>query len=438
VSNLTPDSLALIDHFSRQPDVTADQARNLRAILDKSPTLTHQFNDAVGLGHLQHIVPLTDPHAGGTYHPNDKAIHFSLVSLTTPSPAHDPFQPGEATFVLGHELQHSFNAAEIAEANRNFGTAIETTAKSASLLHDYTPAIADLLAANRRDEASAELAGWNAIISAVKADRNEPTLKDIYNKAPGRMADFFEKSERFPYTYTLKSNLSLNDDFTLSATHEGVDNVEAMGQNFFDKAPSEAKLGRHGNSDYANFYGTSALDWAMATERAFNPPRHGVEAPRMALNLAQLHLARQLLEENGLDLRNNTQPLPYQDLGSMPPTLDHFHHTLQTHTDVPDAESTQAREEPAPGFGFYPRTATDDFLERYCQAARRDDASTCAGLAEWHGHQPHMQAAQQWGHALYESQQQQHQLQAQQLEQERQQALQMQQPTQEPARAWSR
>jgi len=274
---------------------------------------------------------LTESHAGGTYHPEDKSIHISMAALN--SPRAGPFDPGNMIFVLGHELQHGFNAATIKQAETTCGTALQTIAKSHGLRHDYTPAIAGLLAANRRDEAGAEIAGWNAVVSAVKAEKPHPTLEDIYRKAPSRMADFINTRHT---PYTLKPNLSLNDDLTLSPTHAGVDNVEGIGQNYFDQQlTSPYGLGHYGDSDYANFYGASAVGWAVAMERTYNPPGPGGETPRMAVNLAQLHLDRQQLERDGLDLGQNHQPMPFYDLSQTPPRLDHFHHTAQTHVYEP-------------------------------------------------------------------------------------------------------
>jgi hypothetical protein len=444
VSELTPASQALIDRFGERPDVTAAQVANLQKVLRDSPALTDQFNASVAQGHLQRIEPLTNAHAGGEYHPADEAMCLALASLTTPPALKGPFNAGEVTFVLGHELQHGFNRADIEEATRAFETAATTVARQRSGPHDYTAAIGQGLAANRRDEAGAEVAGWNAVVSAMKQEHPQPTLEDIYKKAPGRMADFIkQEGDRSPYTYALKPGLTLNRDLTLSPTPA---NIEAMGQNFFDKRPEDANLGSLGTSDYINYYGAAAISYAATLERFYNSPRHGIETPRMTVDMARLHLDERLLEENGLNLGRNHQPMPYLNSSALPAQLHHFDHTAETHTYVPILGQTQTMGIGAQGVSpesmqqgesrFFPPTATDDFLDTYCAAAQRGDSAGCTALFEQHMQMPHMQAMQQQGRDLYEAEQQRQLAEQQRLEQERQQALQAQQQ-QEQARTHS-
>ena len=162
---------------------------------------------------------------------------------------HDTTFEKVSIFTLGHELQHGFNHAATMQAYATFQKEAMQATKSH---HDYTAAIGNLIAANRRDEAGAEIAGWNAVVSMVKTTHSNPTLEDVYKAQPARLSDFIVVSRASTTAYTLKPNLILNADFTLSPTP---DNLEAMGQNFFDKIPDDTRLGALGNSDYANYYG---------------------------------------------------------------------------------------------------------------------------------------------------------------------------------------
>jgi hypothetical protein len=147
------------------------------------------------------------------------------------------------------------------------------------------------------------------------------------------MADFItENSASVPPTYTLKHNLTLNPDLTLSPTAA---NVEGMGKNYFDHSPERAHLGFRGNSDYASYYGAYAVGLIGQLERQYHPPQPGVEPPRVTLDMRSLHLSERLMEENGINLGANTQPLPYMDRSTTPTTLHHFDHTVATHTFVP-------------------------------------------------------------------------------------------------------
>lgn len=66
----------------------------------------------------------------------------------------------------------------------------------------------------------------------VTASKQNPSLQDVFNAQPGRMSDFIDYSRTPPYAYRPKPNLALNPDLTMSPT---ASNVEAMGQNYFDK-----------------------------------------------------------------------------------------------------------------------------------------------------------------------------------------------------------
>lgn len=338
--NLSPQAQAVVTAFGRHPDVTQDHMGNLQAALNASPALIDQINDAVAQGHLKAIVPLANPNAGGQYDPDPGklAMQLPLAKLTTPP--NGPHQSnqmklnaGEITFVLGHELQHGFNRTGIRQALTDFANDVRQIAKNDPAPRDYTAPAAALLAQNRRDEAGAEIAGWNAIVSRAKATNPNPSLQDIYAAQPRRMADFIDQQGTRPnYTYTLKPNLSLNPDMTLSATPA---NVEGMGQNYFDKAArNQGGLGPLGNSDYVNYYGRGPVTFSAQTERHYHPPQPGVTTPQMGLNLSALRLSEKLLEENGIDLGRHQQPLPYYDFANQPPIARLFQHTRTTHRHV--------------------------------------------------------------------------------------------------------
>ncbi|HYP84122.1 hypothetical protein [Variovorax sp.] len=295
-------------------------------ILNQSPLLFHQFNEATRLGYLRGLAPLTNPNAGGTFHPDDKRIHVSLASLSTPKSG--PFSSGEATFVLGHELQHAFNAEVQARHDGEFERAIHAVASSPAPVHDYTPVLAERLAGNRRDEASAAIAGWNAVVSASIAKTSEATLDEVVKMGGYRVADFFEERTDSPGTYLLKPNLHLNPDLSIEPTRA---NVEAMGKNFFDKSGDKTYLGFRGNSDYVNYYAAYNVGRIVAVENAHSRSLSDRATPRIAIDMDRLGLSEQILEENGLHLGDATRRMPYFDLSDAPPTRRHFDHTYESH-----------------------------------------------------------------------------------------------------------
>lgn len=409
---LSPQSQSVIDAFSRQPGVTSEHVGNMRQVLAESPVLAEHFNEAVAQGHLQKIVPLAHAHAGGEYDGRDKAIHLPLAALTSPVVAGrttntEQFQAGDLTFVLGHELQHAFNHAARMRAYARFDDDVSRLAGSRSPVHDYTAVIGERLAADRQNEACAQIAGWNAVISAISSRHASPTLERIYDMAPGRMGDFIGHD---PVTgYAMKPNLTLNPDLTLSPTPS---NLEAMGHNYFDKPPGKSKLGYHGTSDYANLYGASAIGRAVQLERHYNPPGRRAASPRMAVNMDALRLDERLMEDNGIDLGRHVLPMPYYDLGAPSPSLRHFDHTIVTRAHVPimagmdaaDPSQYAAREDSYNVHsGFMQRTSLDDFLDAYIAAA---DSSRRTVVYQQYRQSPEMQAMEQEGRELHEAEQQ--------------------------------
>lgn len=323
---LSADMERLLTEFSRAPGVSQDQVENLRSAVVNSPALSTQVDAAIGAGHLQHFALLpAGTNAGGTYDGDAKTINLPASILSTPATPSDR-QAAELTFVLGHEIQHGFNHAQTRQAYTQFESAVEASTRGD---RDYTRAIGDLLSTNRNDEATANLAGWNALVGMVKTTNPEATLGDIY-AANLRAEDFVTRTPGPPTTYLAHPDLTINDDLSITPT---ADNVEGMAKHYFDKAPHLAQLGHNGNSDYQNYYGAYAIGRA-SQYAALNV---GPDATTgMTINMQQLRLQESLVEQNGISLgEGNPPPQPYHDSSSSPPTLHHFEHTATTHTHVP-------------------------------------------------------------------------------------------------------
>ena len=357
MSELTPQARNVVNAFGSEPGVSADQARNLLSIINASPVLVEQINSAVAHSHLTRIVPLTNPNAGGEYDAQNHTMRLPLARLAAAVPGQLPAATniGEVTYALGHELQHGFNADATKRALTQFDADVRNVSQRSGL-RDYTEPLATLLAQNRRDEAGAQIAGWNAVVSKVRANNPNPTLQDIYNEQPKRMEDFIDRSNGRPATYTLKQNLHLNADLTMSETPG---NLEGMGQNFFDKDARNTRLGANGNSDYANYYAVNPISHIAQVEHSRHPPQPGDNTPHMALNLSRLHLRESLLEENGLNLGDNRQPIPYFDSSTQPPTAGLFQHTADTHRHV----SPVANQLPQPGDSSNRNDAPDRMVD---------------------------------------------------------------------------
>ncbi|MBM9915434.1 MULTISPECIES: XVIPCD domain-containing protein [Stenotrophomonas] len=332
---LSADTERLLTEFAGKPDVTADQVDNLRKAIANSPALATQVDLAITAGHLQRFELLpADSNVGGEYVSGAKAIRLPASSLSTLA-APDKHDAAELTFVLGHEIQHGLNDAATERAYEQFESDIADIAARDST-HDYTQAIGTLLAANRRDEASANIEGWNALVGMVKTANPDATLEDVYN-ASTRANEFVRVQPGPPMTYAAHPDLTLNADLSMTATAA---NIEGMGKHYYDEGVSSG-LGPNGNSDYQNFYAASAISRACE-EEARNPAPDGIS--RMSVNMAQLGLQESLLEQNGLYLGKGTPPRqPYFDTSTSPSTLHYFDHTEGTYAHVPiTAQATAA------------------------------------------------------------------------------------------------
>nr|WP_228738054.1 XVIPCD domain-containing protein [Xanthomonas euvesicatoria] len=329
----------MIDEFGRQPGVTPDHIANLQGLLSTSPVLLDQFNNAVAKQRVLSLKPLTDPNAGGTFTPGDHSIRLPLAKLST-GPGGRSLDSGDMTFVLCHELQHGMYSPTAAASREEFKTAAKQIAQTT---HDYSDAAEKVLSSNRIDEASAEIAGWNAVVSRVQQSNPHASLEDIYREAPGRVHDFIDRTGGMPqFNYALKPNLTLNADMTMPVTAA---NVEAMGANFFDKPAANTRIGHAGQSDYANHYGPWVVGTAAIYERQYNKPKPGEPEQPMILDMRRLGLKEEVLERNGIDLGSNTRPMPYLDSSTQPPTPGLFQHSKNTHLHVSPISAQELEQE---------------------------------------------------------------------------------------------
>lgn len=335
-----------------QRPVTQDMVDNLQRTFNESPVLAADIRRAVSTvdtgdnqtpqrAHLERFgfVPPGQA-AGGTYNGGDKAMNLPAFGLQTNSPTNPQgrYDARDMTFVLGHEIQHGFNHPNKHQATQTYLQDVENVAKSSQAIHDYTPAMRAYIQAGREDEARAEIAGWNALLSREQQTNPNATIDDMRQIPNSRLQDFvrLDNSTNPPQTVPLPG-LTFNPDGSLTQT---AGNIAAMGQHYFNR-PAHAYavtgdrpvgLGENSNpllrTDYTNYYGTWAVETAIAYERAYQPVHaaNGLH-PQMAINMGSIGLRQNLMELNGIDLGSNTNPQPYLDTGTTPPTPGNFDHT---------------------------------------------------------------------------------------------------------------
>ncbi len=274
--------------------------------------------------------------AGGTYDGGRHTLNLPPAGLQTRTVA-DPngrFDPDDLTFVIGHEVQHAFNHPAKNQATALFIRQIEQVAASPAIVHDYTATVRDYIQAGRNDEAKAEIAGWNALLS--RQERLDPGIglegmRLLPSHAGrGRTQDFVELDNTTNATVP-RSGVAFNSDNTLSQTPA---NIAAMGQHYFNRPDASAPpgqrpvhLGESGKTDYINYYGTWAVEKITEAERRHLQSHPGV-VHRLTLNMASIGLKESLMEQEGINITiNKSVPQPYYDSSQTPATSGNFHHT---------------------------------------------------------------------------------------------------------------
>lgn len=319
--------------------VSPDMLNNLQSTLNGSPVLANEIQRAATTADPQdpsHRIlesfAFTAPGAGvgGSFNAPGHAMNLVSESLTTRG-AHSTgtYDVHDLTFVIGHEVQHGFNAQTAAQARTAFVADVRALATTPGPVHDYTSLVERHIQSGRDDEASAQIAGWNALQSRVQHDRGQASLADLATAAPGRSADFIEQRQGHVVPH---ANVQLNADFSMPATAA---NVAAMGHNYFDRPtaahllPGDTRnamaLGHNGVEDYPNYYAGWAVAVIGAEERAAVHSQG--PAPQIEINMKHAGLYEEMMEKAGLDLGPSKHSVPYVDSSTQPAVPHTFNHT---------------------------------------------------------------------------------------------------------------
>ena len=349
--------------------VSQDMLDNLQNTINGSPVLADQVKNAATtrdpgarpramLLENFDFVP-ANLHAGGTYDGRSHSMNVPALGLQTRTATNPQgnFNADDMTFVIGHEIQHGFNHPAKAQASVAFAQQVGQVVNSAAVVHDYTSPVRNYVQAGRDDEAKAEIAGWNALLSRQQQLNPNTTLTDMRMlpsaAAQSRTQDFVEAGPVAGSTVA-KTGLSFNADNTLSATPA---NVAAMGQHYFNRPdPASAQPGQHpvnigesGKTDYTNYYGTGAIETIIQAERQHAQHHPGV-VHKLTIDMAGIGLKENLMEQEGIRIQTNTAtPQPYYDTSQTPTARGNFHHTQDgsvnaqhDHQHVPVAPSMSA------------------------------------------------------------------------------------------------
>lgn len=153
-------------------------------------------------------------------------------------------------FVLGHEDRHALHAKTSQDELNIFQKSVDTIAAQPGL-QDYTHVLITLQTAYATDEALANIAGWNSVVSFVNYTNATPTGVDYYYAAGGYGNYFVTASgNSLP-------NLIFNSDYSVSTTDTS---VAAEADLYFYN--SQTKLGQYG-INYSTWYILNNLKYIL-------------------------------------------------------------------------------------------------------------------------------------------------------------------------------
>ena len=313
------------DHLEGGTTSTAYQTLHLA--VSSSPWLILQMDMALADGRLKKLDILEEDSPRGAEY-GSGTIRIKLNDLR---------DPNDLNFLiksLGHETQHAlFDDKQAELAWKRFAEKVEILAASKELEHDYTQALKEILGHRAENEARAEIAGWNAVVSYERTQNPNITFDELA-KATESFSSVFITNDRSvePITYTLKPGLTLNADLSMDDSSA---NIQAMTEYYYYALPLQSGFGHHEDSDYSNDYAAPLIDQICWKEQEYQQKTPDREPPHLLLDMQGLHLSERLLERNGLYLGGEDRQCRYFTTDE-PNRAHYFDHTGQTHEHSPN------------------------------------------------------------------------------------------------------
>ena len=329
--------------------MTQDMLDNFQRTLNESPVaaaeamraaITVDPNSRSGEMLLQNFGFLPwDKKADGTYGQGNNTFNLPPLDLQTPTPGGGGnFRADNLAYVIGHEVNHSFNSVAKHDADEALKREIGLIAKSGDRIHDYTLPVEKFIEASRQDEARASIAGMNALVSRqYEITEKTPTLASIQALTTTTSHQDFMAFDTKTNSVVALPNLTFNSDATLTPTQQ---NIDAMGVHYFDRPlpvselPGQGPLtaGERGTSYNANYYGTYAVELIIGVECGHQAERghtrgHGGAAHELTLDLGRLGLSEAVMERVSIKITPNPgTPQIYFDSSQTPAVQGKFDH----------------------------------------------------------------------------------------------------------------
>lgn len=341
---------AMVDAFkttlTRHGGGNEDAAKNFEAMLERSPYLKTLMVQAVRDGQLKGFDINDNGFSGGNYDANDRVLRMNYGELAIGH--QDPRWMGQNIYLAAHETRHAleqgaerrqfleFEAAASKEMHRFvMPGSSQSPGSIAQPAHDYTRALSGYVDASRRSEAVAEIAGFNAVVSMIRAEGRTPDLATIHQAAPERVGEYIQRSGEAPNErYALRPGVTLNPDFTMP---ENAANRRAVGREYFNDPASATMLGAGKDQDYTNHVAVRAVQHIIAIEAQLPAlyASYGMRPSPVHINMKAIGLDEKQLEPY-LKLPDG-KPFVYYDTSSGVPVKKTFDPVVEKAPDKHDA-----------------------------------------------------------------------------------------------------
>ena len=219
----------------------AIQTSRLLKVIKNSPCLAKMANDAVrlkmgsfyqndpqyyqGEHYMEGFRLETGEEKEGAF-TTQRMVKIKQTLLENPDKHH------YAVFAAAHELRHALDRVHDYFSGPFLDGVIDKSKQPEP--RDYTAEVVALIRYERNSESRAELAGFNAVVSALwEQHHRKPTWKEIYKAAPEYMGNFIlMDGDKYTITYAPNPSLAFDKDGYLSL--DNARNLEAIGARFFD------------------------------------------------------------------------------------------------------------------------------------------------------------------------------------------------------------
>ncbi|UJB19605.1 MULTISPECIES: XVIPCD domain-containing protein [Lysobacter] len=232
----------------KESDSELDAA--LTTIFDRSPTVQSQIKRAHSLGLLDAIEKTGNDsrETGGSYTHAERTVRISGRILTANAAV-----DGSGACYLAHELQHCLNGAQVTTDN----DALLDHAKRFRGERLDTQYVQESIEIARREEVSAEIAGWNALVDLAHSysGDNGVTVTELAKYSENCASYYFTKDPNNQWTLDPEFAQLLDENFRFR------DNIRpeqeaVIGRLFFDDSDQNLPSGM----DYRHNYATYAIE----------------------------------------------------------------------------------------------------------------------------------------------------------------------------------